>query len=83
MPSALVQAIRESVFAFSQSDQPIDDLTSVAIRIEETELPAARAGIDIVSDLKQLRRVREFVRTFCSSLPGLPLDEDSTNPGEV
>jgi anti-sigma regulatory factor (Ser/Thr protein kinase) len=83
MPSALVQAIRESVFAFSQSDQPSDDLTSVAIRIEETELPAVRAGIDIVSDLKQLRRAREFVRTFSSSQPGLPLDGDSTGALEL
>jgi anti-sigma regulatory factor (Ser/Thr protein kinase) len=74
----LVQAIRESVFAFSQSNQPIDDLTSVAIRIEEAELPTARAEIDIPSDLKQLSCAREFVRAFCSNLPGLPLDEDST-----
>ena len=70
-PSALVEAIRKSVFTFSQSERPIDDLTSVAIRVEETELPTARAEIDIRSDLKQLRRVREFVRTFCGDLPGV------------
>src|ERR1019366_4391159 len=64
-PAALVEAIRKAIFTFSQSDQLADDLTSVAIRIEETQLPVAGAKIEIQSELKQLRRVREFVRAFC------------------
>ena len=54
-----------------------DDLTSVAIRVEEKQVPLARQELEIGSDLKQLRQVREFVRAFCRNLPGPPLDEDS------
>jgi anti-sigma regulatory factor (Ser/Thr protein kinase) len=75
-PSDLVETIRKSVIAFSESDRLADDLTSVAVRMEEAQLPLTRSEIDIPSDLKQLRRVREFVRGFCSNLPGPPLDED-------
>jgi anti-sigma regulatory factor (Ser/Thr protein kinase) len=44
--------------------------------MEETRLPVARSEIDLLSDLKQLRRFREFVRSFCSNLPGPPLGQD-------
>jgi PAS domain S-box-containing protein len=77
-PPALVRAVQESVFAFSQSERLSDDLTSVAIRIKEAEQPVASAEVDIRSDLKQLRRAREFVRAFCGNLPDVPLDENST-----
>ena len=76
-PEALVEAIRKAVFTFSESDRLTDDLTCVAIKVEERQLPLARAEIEIRSDLKELRRAREFVRTFCRDLPGPPLDEDS------
>ncbi len=77
-PAALVEAIRKAVFTFSQSERLSDDLTSVVIRVEEMQLPLARAEIEIRSDLNELRRVREFVRAFCHQIPGPPLDEDST-----
>jgi sigma-B regulation protein RsbU (phosphoserine phosphatase) len=76
-PTVLVERIREEITSFSQSDRLADDLTSVAIRVERMQLPLARTDIKIQSDLKQLRRVREFVRDFCRNLPGVPLDEDS------
>jgi serine/threonine-protein kinase RsbW len=79
----LIEAIRKSVLTFSESDRLADDLTSVAVQVEEMELPLAQSGIDIQSDLKQLRRVREFVRAFCSVLPGPPLDEDSEGALEL
>ena len=63
--------------SFSGSARLSDDLTSVAIRVEERQVPLARAEIEIRSDLKELRRAREFVRAFCRDLPGPPLDEDS------
>ena len=69
-PDALVEGIRKAVFAFSGADRLTDDLTSVAIRVEERQLPVARAEIEIDSDLRQLRQAREFVRSFCSNLPG-------------
>jgi phosphoserine phosphatase RsbU/P len=75
-PEALVEAIRRAVFAFAASDTPNDDLTCVAIRVGEREVPLARAEMEIASDIGNLRRVREFVGTFCRDLPGSPLADD-------
>ena len=76
-PEALVEVIRKAVFTFSASDRLADDLTCVAIKVGERQLPLARAEIEIRSALTDLSRAREFVRTFCHHLPGSPLDEDS------
>jgi len=76
-PEALVEAIRKTVFAFSESDQLSDDLTCVPIKVGEWQLPLGHAEIEIRSDLKELRRAREFVRAVCRDLPGAPLDADS------
>jgi len=78
-PATLVESLRKAVIAFSGSDRLTDDLTSVAIRIEERQLPIVHREIDIGSDLKQLRPMREFVRTFCRGL----LDEDSLGSLEL
>jgi anti-sigma regulatory factor (Ser/Thr protein kinase) len=48
----------------------------VAIAVGERDVPIARAELEIDSDLRELRRVREFVRTFCRGLPGSPLAGD-------
>jgi sigma-B regulation protein RsbU (phosphoserine phosphatase) len=76
-PAPLAEAVRQNVAAFTGSGRLTDDLTNVAIRVEERQLPIARQELEIGSDLKQLRQVREFVRAFCRNLPGPPLDEDS------
>jgi sigma-B regulation protein RsbU (phosphoserine phosphatase) len=76
-PTSLAEAVRQAVAAFTGSGRLTDDLTSVAIRVEERQFPIARQELDIGSDLKQLRQVREFVRSFCRNLPDPPLDEDS------
>lgn len=76
-PASLVEAIRQAVATFTGSGQLTDDLTSVAIRVQERQLPVARRELEIRSDLKQLRQAREFVRAFCRNIPGAPLDEDS------
>ena len=82
-PEALVEAIRKTVFAFSESDQLTDDLTCVAIKVGERRLPLAHAEIEIRSDLEDLRRAREFVRTVCRDLPGSALDADSVAAFEL
>jgi PAS domain S-box-containing protein len=82
-PEALVEAIRKTVFAFSESDQLSDDLTCVAIKVGEWQLPLGHAEIEIRSDLKELRRAREFVRAVCRDLPGAPLDADSVAAFEL
>jgi len=77
-PAALVEAIRKAVLTFTGSNQLTDDLTTVAVRVEERLLPTAHSEIEIESELKELRRVREFVGGFCHDLPGGPLGEDAT-----
>jgi sigma-B regulation protein RsbU (phosphoserine phosphatase) len=72
-PAALVEGIRKTVMAFSGSDRLADDLTSVAIRV-------APRTLEIASDLSQLGRVREFVRTVCRSRP---MDDESESALEL
>ncbi len=76
-PASLVEAVRQAVATFTGSLRLTDDLTIVAIRVQERQIPIARQEMEIRSDLKQLRKAREFVRAFCRNLPGPPLDEDS------
>jgi PAS domain S-box-containing protein len=81
-PEALVEAIRDATVAFSESGRLTDDLTCVAIKIEEPQLALARAEMEIRSDLKELSRAREFVRDFCRNCPA-PLDEDGAGALEL
>jgi PAS domain S-box-containing protein len=75
-PDALVAAIRTAVVAFAGSDRLTDDLTCVAVEVGERPRPLARGELEIRSDLRDLSRAREFVRTFCATLPGSPLAAD-------
>jgi serine/threonine-protein kinase RsbW len=72
-----VEAIRQTVATFTGSGRLTDDLTVVAIQVLERQLPIARQELEIGSELKQLRQAREFVRAFCSNLPGPSVGEDS------
>ena len=69
-PEALIDQIRQAAVAFSNSETFGDDLTCVAVRIEERELPLARAEMEISSDLNELARARAFVRDVCQSAAG-------------
>lgn len=82
-PELLVEGIRKAVLTFSELASLNDDLTSVAIRVEEKSVPLARAEIEIRSDLNQLRQAREFVRRFCSQLPGPPLEVQAVESLEL
>ncbi len=77
-PDALVEGLRKAVFAFSGEERVGDDLTCVAMGVEERPLPLVRAEIETGSDLKNLRRIREFVRDFCRSPRAPQLDPDNT-----
>jgi PAS domain S-box-containing protein len=77
-PEALVTAIRTAVLTFAGSDRLRDDLTCVAFKLGDVQPPLARAHQEILSDLRELRRAREFVRAFCAGLHPSPLDEDRT-----
>jgi len=82
-PSALVEVIRKAVVVFCESDRLADDLTVVAVRVEEVGPPLGQAAVVIKSDLGQLYRVREFVRSFCNNLPVALLDQDSITALEL
>jgi anti-sigma regulatory factor (Ser/Thr protein kinase) len=82
-PEAFIEAIRSSVVAFSGSDHLVDDLTSVAVRVESRETPVARAEVEIRSDLRYLCQAREFVNSFCRSLPGSPPNQESVSALEL
>ncbi|MEW6037860.1 MAG: SpoIIE family protein phosphatase [Pseudomonadota bacterium] len=74
----LIKRVRMSVVAFSHSETFADDLTCVVVKIEERELPLARAETEIQSDLRQLAKARAFVREFCRNVPGAALPEERT-----
>jgi sigma-B regulation protein RsbU (phosphoserine phosphatase) len=69
-PEALVEAIRQAVWTFTASTQLSDDLTCVAIKIDDRPRPLGHAQLEIRSALSELRRARAFVRAFCRALPG-------------
>ena len=73
-PGDLVNAIRAAVADFCLCRHLGDDLTVVAVRIEEVGIPVAHDEFAIASDLTELHRVREFVRAFSgsASAPLLP-----------
>ncbi|HVZ31226.1 MAG TPA: SpoIIE family protein phosphatase, partial [Polyangiaceae bacterium] len=82
-PAALVEAIRGEVVEFARSNALSDDLTAVALRVEEWQPAVAQAELEISSELERLHEVREFVRRFCSSLPGGAMDDESIGALEL
>jgi sigma-B regulation protein RsbU (phosphoserine phosphatase) len=67
-PSLLAHSIYRAVAIFAGSEGLPDDLTCVAVRVGKTEASAVRAEIEIRSDLREVRRLRGFVRRFCEGL---------------
>ncbi len=82
-PATMVEAIRAAVVDFSRSERPGDDLTAVAIRVLEHEVPTTRARNEIRSELIELYRARAFVRQFCLELPGHPMNEEHVRSLEL
>ena len=67
-PILLADSLRRTVADFAGPSLLSDDLTAVAIRIEEQPVAEARAEVKILSDLRELRKLRRFVREFCGML---------------
>jgi sigma-B regulation protein RsbU (phosphoserine phosphatase) len=82
-PEALIDQIRQTAVTFSNSETFGDDLTCVAVRIEERELPLARSEIEISSDLSDLSRARAFVREVCAALTAPAFEEDAVSQLEL
>lgn len=82
-PDLLVEAIRRTVFDFAGSEATSDDWTCVAMKAAEPESPVEQAELEIRSDLAELRRAREFVRTVCEERASPPLDDTSIDQLEL
>jgi serine phosphatase RsbU (regulator of sigma subunit)/anti-sigma regulatory factor (Ser/Thr protein kinase) len=74
-PALLADSIHQAVATFAGMARLTDDLTCVAVRVGEQPEAQAREGIEFLSDLRELRQVRRFVRRFCEAL-------DNPAPGE-
>jgi sigma-B regulation protein RsbU (phosphoserine phosphatase) len=84
-PAELVDRVRMAVVAFSRSEKFADDLTCVAVRLDDAaaESPIAHAELEVSSDLSQLATIRAFVRRFCRELPSPALSEDHIDQLEL
>ena len=82
-PRELIERIHRAAVAFSNAERFGDDLTCVAVKIEERVLPLVRAEIELSSDLKELARARAFVRKFCSAMSDPAVDEDTIDQLEL
>lgn len=82
-PSRLVQTIHSDVTAFCGTDKLADDVTIVAVRMEEVGPPLAKAEMNISSDLCELQRARDFVRSFCGSTPAALFNETTVDALEL
>jgi sigma-B regulation protein RsbU (phosphoserine phosphatase) len=82
-PEELIDQIRQAAVAFSNSETFGDDLTCVAVRIEDRERPLFRSEAEFWSDLKELARARAFVRDVCRTLPEPALPEESISQLEL
>jgi sigma-B regulation protein RsbU (phosphoserine phosphatase) len=78
-PPELVERVRQHIIAWSASDTFVDDLTCVAVKIQE--VPAmnrvAQAELEVSSALAELPRIRGFVRHFCEQNFEVATIEDS------
>ncbi len=73
-PQELIEIVRKAVTDFCGCERVGDDLTIVAVRVEEVGPPIARETITLSSSLHQLHSVRDFVRSFCGRLPNQMFD---------
>lgn len=83
-PEELISKIHQAVVAFSDSETFADDLTCVAVKIDNSEktAPIARAELTVSSHLSELQRIREFVRQVGQG-HSPTLDEESTSQLEL
>lgn len=82
-PDDLIHAIRNIVQDFCRSEYMADDMTIVAVRLDQVGRSVMQAEMIIKSDLRQLFKVREFVRSSCAGLPETLLDEDGVSKLEL
>ncbi len=81
-PESLIKSIWNDVAAFSHSEIFDDDVTCVLIKINKEALSTVfpnQDKLEIMSDLKELERVRSFIRKFCAKIDDSVLDDKRLN----
>ncbi|MBC8198720.1 MAG: SpoIIE family protein phosphatase [Desulfobacteraceae bacterium] len=76
-PENLINSIWNDIIAFSESETFDDDVTCVLVKIGKRASRSAlstESKLEIISDLKELERVRAFAREFCAGIKNYPLD---------
>ena len=82
-PRELIERIRLAAVAFANAERFGDDLTCVAVRIAERELPLVGFEIEIATDLKELGRARAFVREVCGKIQDPAPSEETVQQLEL
>jgi phosphoserine phosphatase RsbU/P len=70
-PDQLIESVYRQVLAFSQSGVFNDDLTFVVVKIDEDKedkVVTEDSTLEIESDYAELKKVREFTRSFCKNI---------------
>lgn len=84
-PKGLVERVRQEITAFSRSQTFLDDLTCVAVKIQDVHATVAanHAHLEITSSLSELPRVRTFIREVCARNFDLTAIEEALNQLEL
>lgn len=77
-PKNLITKIWDDIIAFSESETFDDDVTCVLVKIDNQtsrEVFTKEDQLNIMSDLKELGRVRSFIRKFCAGIDDSVIDD--------
>lgn len=77
-PARLIERVRAAVIAFTHSETFADDLTCVAVKVDEAPVgaPLIHSEILVPSELGQLQAIRSFVSDNIDRAEGANLDDD-------
>ncbi|MCJ7615938.1 MAG: ATP-binding protein, partial [Desulfobacterales bacterium] len=81
-PENIINKLWEDVVEFSESETFDDDITCVIVKIEKESSGRAlsyESELEINSELKELKRVRAFVREFCENMPETLINRNRIN----
>ncbi len=81
-PENLIKSIWNDIITFSESETFDDDVTCVLVKIDKessSQVLSAEAKLEIASNLKELPRVRAFIREFFERIQDSLLDEKRIN----
>ncbi len=85
-PEIIIDSAYAEMVAFADSKTFEDDFTCIAVKIDKKQAYSqlnTEAILEIKSDLKELARLRFFIRKFCESVPDSLLDSKRIDMLEV